>query len=74
MPFNPDHFDPDTIFLMKRVLEAAISELPSIGIPSQEMHRRKALARRIMSAVADGERDFEALKRAALHKGSSLKG
>jgi hypothetical protein len=56
------------IVLVNRVLEGVLAELPSLGICRQEMHRRDVVARRIMSAVAGGERNFEALKRAALDK------
>jgi hypothetical protein len=63
VPFDRNNFDPDTVFLMNRVLKAVIDEQSNLA---HDNPRRVAIAWRIMSTVAQGERDFEALKRAAL--------
>ena len=65
MPFDRDNFDPDTVFLMNRVLKAVSDEQPNRNL-AYAGPQRVAMARRIMSAAAAGERDFEALKHAAL--------
>ena len=68
MAFNKDIYDPDTVNLMDRALKAATNDLPFLRSVAEEEARRTAMASRIMVAAAEGERDFEALKRAALQK------
>jgi hypothetical protein len=68
MAFDRDIYDPDTVNLMDRVLKAATAGLPLLRNVGEDEARRTAMANKIMAAVAKGERDFEALKRAALQK------
>jgi hypothetical protein len=64
IPFDRNAYDPDTVSLMSRVLRAAAAEFLYPSFAAKEKHQT-VLAARIMAAVASGERDFEALKRAA---------
>jgi hypothetical protein len=63
------NFDPATVALMGRACDGAWHELRTkVFFPSlaDERDIRHLIALRIMTAVADGERDFERLKVAAL--------
>ena len=69
--FDQDSFDPDTVYLMSRVLRAALEVSPQISSPLireafYDEQRRLAMAKKIMAAASKGERNFEVLMRAAL--------
>jgi hypothetical protein len=54
MKFNDGaHFDPETITLLRNVLDDAWSRLP----PGQTNVSRSLLAERILKAASEGERD-----------------
>ena len=69
MPFVADFYDPATLKLMTRALKEAMKESAGRAPPGGEFN--VAMASRIMTAVAAGERDLDALKRAALSALSS---
>ena len=69
MPFVADFYDPATLKLMTRALKEAMKESADRAPPGGEFN--VAMASRIMTAVAAGERDLDALKRAALSALSS---
>ncbi len=69
MQLPPTNFDPETVALMGRACDLAWQELRTkVFFPSlaDERDIRHVIALRIMTVVADGERDFERLKTAAL--------
>jgi hypothetical protein len=59
------NFDPETISFLKRILVAAEESLP-LDVRSSEITVR--LASGILTAAADGERDPERLRLAALRE------
>jgi hypothetical protein len=69
MPFVAEFYDPDTLKLMTRALKEAMEENAGRAPPGGEFNI--VMANRIMTAVAAGERDLDALKRAALSAFSS---
>jgi hypothetical protein len=69
MPFVAEFYDPDTLKLMTRALKEAMGECAGRAPPGGEFN--VVMANRIMAAVAAGERDLDALKRAALSALSS---
>jgi hypothetical protein len=60
MEFSREFYEPETLDLMTRALKEAMREVPG-GTETHTM-----MAGRIMAAVASGERDLEALKKAAM--------
>jgi hypothetical protein len=64
MPFVAEFYDPDTLKLMTRALKEAMQESAGQAPPRGEFNI--VMANRIMTAVVAGERDLDALKRAAL--------
>ena len=64
MPFVAEFQDPTTLKLMTRALKEAMEESAGQAPPGGEFNIM--MANRIMTAVAAGERDLDALKRAAL--------
>ena len=67
MPFSDAPYDPETVAILGRVFSAAWHEIKEAGaVPSDQESARADLARRILAAAADGERDPERLKRLAL--------
>jgi hypothetical protein len=64
MPFVAEFYDPPTLKLMTRALKEAMEECAGRAPPGGEFNL--VMANRIMTAVAAGERDLDALKRAAL--------
>ena len=69
MPFVADFHDPFTLKLMTRALKEAMEESAGRVPPGGELNI--VMANRIMTAVAAGERDLDALKQAALSALSS---
>ena len=69
MPFVAEFYNPDTLKLMTRALREAMEESVGRAPPGGEFN--VVMANRIMTAVATGERDLDALKRAALSALSS---
>ena len=69
MPFVADFHDPATLKLMTRALKEAMEESAGRVPPGGELNI--VMANRIMTAVAAGERDLDALKQAALSALSS---
>ena len=63
MPFAPELYDAETLHLMTRALKAAMDECADAA-PGAEFY--VIMANRITSAVAAGERDPDALRRAPL--------
>jgi hypothetical protein len=63
MPFVAEFYDPDTLKLMTRALKEAMQESACKAPPGGD---NIVMANRIMTAVVAGERDLDALKRAAL--------
>ena len=69
MPFSrtTNTYDPEAMAVLGRAFSAAWQEIRDAGaIPSDQETARAELARRILAAAADGERDPERLKRLAL--------
>jgi hypothetical protein len=67
MPFPYTNFDAETVALMGRAFDAAWSELESQHLIAEESQAaRSAVARAIMAAVVDGERDHLRLVTIAL--------
>jgi hypothetical protein len=64
MPFVAEFHDPATLKRMTRALKEAMEESAGQAPPGGESNIM--MANRIMTAVAAGERDLDALKRAAL--------
>lgn len=63
-------FDPETLTIMGRALDAAWSELESRSVVRGEPEKagiKRALALRILAAVRVGQRDPERLRQVALH-------
>lgn len=63
-------FDPETVSIMGRALDAALAEFENRGLAPAEHEKtgiRRALALRIMAAVRVGQRDPERLRDVALH-------
>ena len=63
-------FDPETLSIMGRALDAAWSEIESRSFIRGEPEKagiRRALALRIMAAVRAGQRNPERLRNVALH-------
>ena len=69
MPFVSEFNDQATLKLMTRALKEAMEECAGLVPPGGEFNL--VMANRIMTAVAAGERDRDALKRAALSALSS---
>ena len=69
MPFVAEFYDQTTLKLMTRALKEAMEESADQAPPGGEFHIM--MANRIMTAVAAGERDLDALRRAALSALSS---
>jgi hypothetical protein len=69
MSFVPEFHDPATLQMMTRALKEAMEESAGRAPPGGEFNI--VMANRIMTAVAAGERDVDALKRAALSALSS---
>jgi hypothetical protein len=68
MPFSGASYDPETLALMSRILDDAFQELQSVKAKSALADVvRATMALRIMTAVADGEREPSKLKLLALH-------
>jgi hypothetical protein len=68
MPFLADHFDAETLALMRKAFDAAWEE---IGFAlarkgTDPLAVRTMMSVRIMAAVRDGERDPDRLKELAL--------
>jgi hypothetical protein len=60
---QPKSFDPETVTLLREILDDAWASLP----PEQQATMQKtALAERMLKSVAQGERDPERLRDAAL--------
>ncbi|MET0723839.1 MAG: hypothetical protein ABWY64_23850 [Tardiphaga sp.] len=60
---QPKSFDPETVTLLREILDGAWASLP----PEQQATMQKtALAERMLKSVAQGERDPERLRDAAL--------
>ena len=60
---QPKSFDPETVTLLREILDDAWASLP----PEQQATMQKtALAERMLKSVAQGERDPEHLRDAAL--------
>jgi hypothetical protein len=57
------YLDPETLALLKRVYDDALSTLP---VSQQTSERRSQIATRILGLAAAGERDSVRLRRAAL--------
>ena len=66
MPFVAEFYNPDTLKLMTRALKEAMEESAVRAPPGGEFN--VVMANRIMTAVAAGERDLDALKHAALER------
>ena len=69
MPFSKTTcaYDPEAMAVLGRVFSAAWHEIQEAGaVPPDQEAARAELARRILAAAADGERDPERLKRLAL--------
>jgi hypothetical protein len=67
MPFVKEFYDPETLQLMTRALKEALCEAGgATGDTASDEGMRMTMAGRIMTAVAAGEHDPDALKRAAL--------
>lgn len=64
MPFVREFYDRETLAMMTRALKEAMREAGDQARTNAELN--VAMANRIMTAVAGGERDLDALKRAAL--------
>jgi hypothetical protein len=64
MAFIREFYDPDTLDLMTRALREAMQKAADETRSNGHLHVQ--MANRIMTAVVGGERDFAALKRAAL--------
>jgi hypothetical protein len=65
----PSNFDPETLALMGRVCDEAFNQARQttfFPMPADEHEFRCAIAGRVMSAVAAGERDAARLKALAL--------
>ena len=63
MAKQPKSFDPETVTLLREILDDAWASLP----PEQQATMQKtALAERMLKSVAQGERDPERLRDAAL--------
>jgi hypothetical protein len=62
MEFCREFYDPETLSLMTRALKEAMRDTPG----GDEKNTHMLMAGRIIAAVACGERDLEALKRAAV--------
>jgi hypothetical protein len=63
-------FDPPTLALMGRVCEEAWREVQSKNVfpsLSDEFEIRRLVARKVMTAVEEGERDPERLRAIAMH-------
>lgn len=60
----PVYFDPETVTVLREVLDEAWSGLPP---EQQATMQRTALAERILKSAARGERDRERLRDAALN-------
>jgi hypothetical protein len=69
MSFVAEFYDRTTLKLMTRALKEAMAESAGRAPPGGEFYI--VMANRIVSAVAAGERDLDALKRAALSALSS---
>jgi hypothetical protein len=68
MPFSGAAYDPETLAMMTRILEDACGELQSINAKRALADVvRATMASRIVTAVADGEREPSKLKLLALH-------
>ncbi len=59
----PMHFDPDTLALLRETLDDAWASLPP---QEQATMQKTALAERILKSAAQGERNRERLRKAAL--------
>jgi hypothetical protein len=70
MPFRDQHFAPETLAMMYRVLDECMETLIDGHQPDPATLKgiRFRLAQLILAAVTDGEKDPEALKLIALQK------
>ena len=60
---QPKSFDPETVTLLREILDDAWASLPA---EQQATMQKTALAERMLKSVAQGERDPERLRDAAL--------
>ena len=60
---QPKSFDPETVTLLREILDDAWASLPA---EQQSTMQKTALAERMLKSVAQGERDPERLRDAAL--------
>jgi hypothetical protein len=65
MSFSNEPYDPETVALMGRVYDSALKALETAGIPFPEAIK-PVMARRILGAVAAGEREVDRLMQHAL--------
>jgi hypothetical protein len=63
--FQSQSFDPDTVALMGRIFDSAIEDVKRAGIPFDET-AESAMAKRILRATSNGERDSGRLMQCAL--------
>lgn len=67
MPFSSTNYGPDTVAILGRAFSDAWSEIQESGSLHIDQEAGRAdLARRILAAAADGERDPDRLKVLAL--------
>jgi hypothetical protein len=67
MPFSNGHYDPETLAILDQAFNEALEQLMSASnTPRDKQVVRDTLAKRIMVAADDGERDLERLKFHAL--------
>ena len=67
MPFSNAHYDPETLAILDQAFNEALEQLMSASnTPPDKQVVRDTLAKRIMVAADDGERDLERLKFHAL--------
>jgi hypothetical protein len=65
--FQSQSFDPDTVALMGRIFDSAIEDIKRAGISFDEP-AESAMAKRILRATSNGERDSGRLMRSALDR------